>query len=367
MEVDKAEEVVPTNVETTVGKGIHKRVSALSGRRASSSLEIPSSPFLHMLGYGSGMGVFTLERSPKVSGGTPRSPWAIKKLKSLRTPSKKLFSERLEYEADILKVLNHPNIIGYRGLLRKEGQPVLAMEKAPHSLGEMIVERVEKAEVTFGDGSDSFEEGRLNVVDPFPAKSIEKVAVDVAKALEYLHKEAKLIHGDVKSANVLIFGDFDVAKLCDFGVARKIKGDDHDGTIEGEYAGTQMWTPMEVVMKNNGNEKWPVTEKADIYAYGLTLFEMMSLQPPHLPTLEDSLLNTDTAGSDADDSFFDNILQENLGKRPVLPDIEFDDSYNLILALFYCCSEEDPTLRPRATDIVKLLLSNDNTPKPKDV
>jgi len=313
------------------------------------------------------MGVFTLERSPKVSGGTPRSPWAIKKLKSLRTgtpTSKRLFSERLEYEADILKVLNHPNIIGYRGLLRQEGQPVLVMEKAPTSLGELIVDRADKAEVTFGD--DSMEKGGLNeVVDPFPAKSIEKVALDVAKALEYLHKEAKLIHGDVKSANVLIFGHFDVAKLCDFGVSRKIKGGDHDGTIEGEYAGTQMWTPMEVIMKKNGNEKWPVTEKADIYAYGLTIFEMMSLQPPHMPTLEDSLLNTDTAGSDADDSFFDNMLTENLGKRPVLPDIEFDDSYNLILALFYCCSEEDPTLRPRASDIVKLLSSNDNTPKPK--
>jgi len=46
-----------------------------------------------------------------------------------------------------------------------------------------------------------------------------------------------------------------------------------------------------------------------------------------------------------------------LGKRPILPDLDFDESYNLILALFYCCTEEDATKRPDASDIVKLLSS----------
>jgi len=57
------------------------------------------------------------------------------------------------------------------------------------------------------------------------------------------------VQGDVKSANVLIFGDFETAKLCDFGVSRKIK---EDGTIEGEYAGTEWWSPMEVILTRDG-------------------------------------------------------------------------------------------------------------------
>ena len=40
----------------------------------------------------------------------------------------------------------------------------------------------------------------------------------VAKALDYLHTEKLLMHGDLKSGNVLIVGDFNNVKLCDFGV-----------------------------------------------------------------------------------------------------------------------------------------------------
>lgn len=44
------------------------------------------------------------------------------------------------------------------------------------------------------------------------------MARDISCALKYLHEEKKLLHGDLKSANVLIKGNFEVAKLCDFGV-----------------------------------------------------------------------------------------------------------------------------------------------------
>jgi len=185
-----------------------------------------------------------MERSPKPSGEL-RSPWAIKKVQKLRAASRTLFSERIEFEAEILKKLTHPNIIGYRGFTKCDGQVALAMEKAPRSLGDIIVERMDNISMicrTSGDMDDFF-------VDPFPPERIQKVALDIAKALEYLHHEVKLIHGDIKSANVLIFGDYETAKLCDFGVSRKIKEDD---TIEGTYAGTEMWMPMEAVLSKQG-------------------------------------------------------------------------------------------------------------------
>lgn len=240
----------------------HKKVNFLrnTDMTKSPSFMVPASPTMKRLGYGTGtselftigddasciiqliclfffvagVGVYLMERSPRASGEV-RSPWAIKKISKLRKDTK-LFERRLEFEAEILRNLTHPNIIGYRAF----GNPTtdvtfLAMEKASKSLFDLIEDRVE--ELT-PDG-----------VSPFPALKIFRVAVDVAQALHYLHEEKKLIHGDLKSGNVLVFGDFDAVKLCDFGVARKIKD---DGLVDGLYVGTEIWNPMEVVLANRG-------------------------------------------------------------------------------------------------------------------
>lgn len=180
------------------------------------------------------MGVYLLERSPRLCGDL-RSPWAIKKTVKVCDDSHELFAGRIEYEAEILKQLAHPNIIGYRGFGNPSpGTTYLAMEKASQSLADLIEDRVE--EVMLFDNCDG--------AAPFPSEKIEKVAVEVGKALAYLHDEVKMVHGDLKSANVLIFGDFEKIKLCDFGVARKLA---KNGTVDGSYIGTEIWCSMEVI------------------------------------------------------------------------------------------------------------------------
>lgn len=49
-----------------------------------------------------------------------------------------------------------------------------------------------------------------------------------------------------------------------------------------EYIGTEPWKPKEAL--GEGGE---ITDKADIFAFGLTLWEMMTLAMPHLEMLED--------------------------------------------------------------------------------
>jgi PDZ-binding kinase len=183
------------------------------------------------------VGVYLFERSPRPSGEV-RSPWAIKKIAKVRQPHK-AYAERLEYEAKILKELNHPNIVSYRGFAKPNAEGAfLAMERATTSLADLIEDRLE-AGMEAGDMEGN----------PFPAKYILKVATDISNALDYLHTEKKMIHGDMKSANLLIFKDFETIKLCDFGVSRKIK---EDGTIEGSYVGTEIWNPMEVILEQQG-------------------------------------------------------------------------------------------------------------------
>lgn len=51
-----------------------------------------------------------------------------------------------------------------------------------------------------------------------------------------------------------------------------------------EYIGTEPWKPKEALEEEEGGE---ITDRADIFAFGLTLWEMMTLAMPHLEMLED--------------------------------------------------------------------------------
>jgi len=361
----------------------NKRLNLLQkGGMNSPALKIPASPMMARLGYGTGIGVYLMERSPRPTGEI-RSPWAIKKIAALKNANKsatKIYAARLEHEASILKQLNHPNIIGFRKFSAELSNPTgtgayLALETAERSLADLIEARF--------DEMIQCQSAEMNP-NPFPAKNIEKVGLDVSKALNYLHEEMKMIHGDLKSGNVLISGDFEIVKLCDFGVSRKLK---EDGTLEGFYVGTEIWNPKEVVQHLSGVEaekKYPITVKVDIFPFGLTLFEMISLKPPHIGTdfddedseLDSSFTDTNTStgnrtieldssftdtGKRTEKSFdesmslYEERLAERIGTRPSLPDIEFDESYNKILEIFYCCTEEDPSKRPTAKHITDLL------------
>jgi PDZ-binding kinase len=74
-----------------------------------------------------------MQRSPKV-GCFARSPWAIKKW--VKGRSSDVNNSHLRLEADILRQLNHPNIVGFRAFTTgPDGKPCLAMEAVDMSLG----------------------------------------------------------------------------------------------------------------------------------------------------------------------------------------------------------------------------------------
>lgn len=121
--------------------------------------------------------------------------------------------------------------------------------------------------------------------EPFPAKDILKVGTEIAKALDYLHNKMNILHGDIKSGNILVSPCFTTIKLCDFGhslpLTPLLELDTSRANGNSEYIGTQCWNAPEII-----NENGPVTSAADIWAYGLTLWEMIALVPPHVEDLE---------------------------------------------------------------------------------
>ncbi|XP_048842268.1 lymphokine-activated killer T-cell-originated protein kinase homolog isoform X1 [Brienomyrus brachyistius] len=291
---------------------------------------IPASPFMQKLGCGTGVNVYLMNRVGK----KPHSPWAIKKISSKCVKTKQnIYQKRLCEEAEILKDLHHPNIIGFRALTTaKDGSQCLAMEYGgERSLNDLIEQRRDEG------------------LKAFPVANIEKVALHVARGLWYLHNEKKILHGDIKSGNVVIRGDFETVKICDVGVSlhldEKLKAVDP----KADYIGTEPWNPKEAI------ERGVITDKADIFAYGLTLWEMMTLSVPHLEEL-DSEGDTDSSFDEAD--FNEDEYYERLGTRPPLDAESLGGAYQRMVELFCLCTAEDPAKRPSATQIVQVLEAN---------
>ncbi|KAG8885053.1 hypothetical protein FRB99_004483, partial [Tulasnella sp. 403] len=90
-----------------------------------------------------------------------------------------------------------------------------------------------------------------------------KYILETAEALEYLHVEAKVIHGDIKAQNILVSRE-GRALLCDFGISRYL---DRESPKNLFGAGTRQWQSPELLRGD------PTSCQSDVYAFGMTIFQ----------------------------------------------------------------------------------------------
>ncbi|KAK4322128.1 hypothetical protein Pmani_007106 [Petrolisthes manimaculis] len=341
--MDKFKTPVAKRVKKMYGENITTNTTMAAGTRTP-AVVIPPSPCMKQLGYGTGVNVYLLERfSP--GNGRYKSPWAVKKVNRHVPDDDGTYSKRLSFEAGVLKGLQHTNIIGYRSYKSNttdvDGTPCLMMESGEQSLSDLIETR------------DELQLG------PFTPNHILKVGNDIASALQYLHEEQNLLHGDLKSANILIKGDFEVAKLCDFGVALSLNGHG-DECDEQHYIGTECWSAPEALEELICT----VTSKMDMFSFGLTLWEMVSLCPPHVDKLDiDNNTTINVENSQDDFSTGDEEYRKALGTRPPLPDTHLGTEYFPVLEIFNACTEMDPKKRPSARQVLRMIECTDNKEK----
>lgn len=172
---------------------------------------------------------------------TPTYPVsAVKRL----FPTNYKYKEKFDRERELLSKYNHSNIVKLIGF-SENVTLCLVYEYLPDG--------------TLGAALDKSRKGQLHLT---VTRRISYL-FGIAAALEYLHSPlVQVVHRDVTLANILLHGD--VAKLCDFGLVKRI-----DSITATEVSGTGPYISPEAM-------RGTVTPALDVYSYGVVLAEVVT-------------------------------------------------------------------------------------------
>jgi eukaryotic-like serine/threonine-protein kinase len=169
---------------------------------------------------------------------------------------------RFTREAQTLAALNHPNVAHIHGLEESGGVRAIVMELVE---GEDLAQRL--------------------VRGPIPVDEALPIARQISEALEAAHEQG-IIHRDLKPANIKVRDDGTV-KVLDFGLAKALTGDAGGASSSSAALATSptMTSPATGVGVVLGTAAYmapeqakgkPADTRADIWAFGCVLFEMLA-------------------------------------------------------------------------------------------
>jgi len=162
------------------------------------------------------------------------------------------FLKRFEREARALAQLSHPNIIKVLDYGEQGGLPYLVMEYIP---GGTLKSRLKP--------------------EPMDWREAAKTLIPIAEALDYAHQQG-IIHRDVKPSNILLTASGQ-PMLTDFGIAKILQSDEATADLTG--TGVGIGTPEYMAPEQGAGHG--VDQRADIYALGIILYEMVTGRKPY--------------------------------------------------------------------------------------
>ncbi|XP_066315496.1 G-type lectin S-receptor-like serine/threonine-protein kinase At2g19130 [Miscanthus floridulus] len=297
----------------TTKRGLHKIDTNLTAFRYK-DLQLITKNFSDRLGAGSFGSVF----KGVLQDGTAV---AIKRLEGVRQGEK-----QFRAEMSTIGNIHHVNLIRLLGFCAEGEHRLLVYEYMPHgSLDACLFNKV------------SSDDGVL------PWSTRYQIAIGVAKGLTYLHDKCRdrIIHCDIKPHNILLDASF-APKVSDFGLA-KLLGRDFSRVIT-TMRGTIGYLAPEWISGT------PITAKADVFSYGMMLFEIISQK------------RNAEHGKRCMDKFFPiqvvNKIQE--GDLQALLDSDLRRDVNLEELQRACmvacwCVQEDESSRPTMGAVVQIL------------
>jgi serine/threonine protein kinase len=164
---------------------------------------------------------------------------------------------RFQREAKLLASLNHPNIAAIYGLEESGGTNFLVLELVE---GETLAERLRRG--------------------PIPVEESMRLALQIAEALEAAHEKG-IIHRDLKPSNIKVSPDAKV-KVLDFGLAKAFAGEQGEMNLANSPTLSDAATQQGVIlgtaayMSPEQAKGKTVDKRADIWAFGVVLFEMLA-------------------------------------------------------------------------------------------
>lgn len=163
--------------------------------------------------------------------------------------------ERFRREARAAGTIHHPNVVAVYDCFDWRGRPFISQEYvAGTDLGSALASARQ-----------------------LPARTAALVALELARGLEEIHARG-IVHRDVKPTNVLL-GHRGEVKIADFGVA--LDGHSENLTRAGHALGTPTYMSPEQLRGER------VDARSDLFAYGVTLYELLAGVPPFRAGEED--------------------------------------------------------------------------------
>ncbi|AES98273.2 putative protein kinase TKL-CTR1-DRK-2 family [Medicago truncatula] len=210
-------------------------------------------------------------------------------------------------EVAIMKRVRHPNVVLFMGAVTKRPHLSIVTEYLPRGSLFRLIHRPASSEMH----------------DP---RRRLRMALDVAKGINYLHcLKPPIVHWDLKSPNLLVDKNWNV-KVCDFGLSR-FKANTFLSSKS--VAGTPEWMAPEFLRGE------PTNEKSDVYSFGVILWELVTLQQPW-----NGLSHAQVVGAVA----FQN-------RRPSIP----PNVSPVLASLMESCWADNPADRPSFASIVETI------------
>ncbi|KAK6161600.1 hypothetical protein DH2020_004981 [Rehmannia glutinosa] len=229
-------------------------------------------------------------------------------------------------EVDILSKIQHPNIITLLGYSIHAESRLLVYELMQYGSLETQLHGVSR-------GSALTWHLRM------------KIALDVARGLEYLHEHCHppVIHRDLKSSNILLDSNFN-AKLSDFGLA-VLDGPRNKNNIK--PSGTLGYVAPEYLLDGK------LTDKSDVYAFGVVLLELLLGRKP-MEKLGPAQCHQSIV-TWAMPQLTDRTKLPNIVDPVISNSMDLKHLYQ-VAAVAVLCVQPEPSYRPLITDILHSLV-----------
>ncbi|KAG9024643.1 hypothetical protein FRB95_011248 [Tulasnella sp. JGI-2019a] len=228
--------------------------------------------------------------------GVEQSKVALKRIRCSTTEVKQT-GRRLKREGMIRSRLKHANVLPFYATLEMSSEVYLEPSISPELRSTYLA--FDEAETIHG----------------------------IASGLAYLH-EAHVIHGDLKASNVLL-DDSVTPMICDFGLTKNDQFHTTSDTMKG--AGTVRWMCPSLM------DGAPRSKKTDIYAFGMTIVEILTGKVP-FPDLQ---------------SLSGVLFAVSEGRRPPFePSARNDRDFKPLWDLAASCWQTQPAVRPGSYEIL---------------